>query len=601
MATGVGAARRTAPRRILVAEDSAMMAAVIADALAGAGYEVARVADGRAAMDAVAGPAPPDLLLTDGQMPQLDGLALCAALRARGFTLPIIVLTSDAGQLRPALDAGADDFVRKPFVPTELLARVRSALRTGDLTAELSGERDRYAALMGALRDGVMVFDGDGRIVDTNPRLGQIAGVPHAALVGAEPPFPFWPPEHAADYEATFRAALGAGDRTETDRVYLARGRRVDVIVSLAPVGNRGGQPMFVSTVKDVTARRTAERALRVSEARHRALADEQACLGRVAASVASSASPRAVFDLVAKEVATLLGAEAGGVTRYETDSAVLVGRWSEIPDLRLEVGARLPIDGDGATARVLADGAAVRIDDYERFPDAWLSRPASLHMSAVAAPVRVAGQIWGNVGVVSRRRAAFAPGSEHRLEEFAELVGVAVTGAHARAELARQALTDPLTGVMNRRGFSEALDAKARAADQGGGAPALVMLDVDHFKRVNDLHGHSAGDAVLCELAARLEGCRHEGDLLARVGGEEFALLLTDTDAAGAGAGAERLRAAVASRPFAGVGPCTISLGVAVWRAGDDADALMRRADAALYRAKEGGRDRVAFEPAAA
>lgn len=578
-----------------------MMAAVIVDALHGAGFHVERVADGHAALEVLTAADAPDLLITDGQMPGLDGIELCAALRARGSTLPIIVLTSDADQLRPALDAGADDFVRKPFVPTELLARVRSALRTGDLTAQLSGERDRYAALMGALGDGVLVFNSAGRIVDANPRIGQITGHPHPTLIGATPPFPFWPPELADDYEATFRAALLGGDRTETTRVYVADGQRIDVIVSLAPVGESYAPGMFVSTIKDVTARRTAERALRVSEARHRTLAEEQACLSRVAAAVASSASPQTVFNLVAREVATLLAAEAGGVTRYEADSAVLVGGWTATPELRLPSGARLPITGRSATARVRAEGVAIRIDDYESNPDDWLSRPGSSHTSAVAAPVRVAGKVWGNVGVVSRRRGAFPPGVEHRLQEFAELVGVAVTGAHAWSELARQALTDPLTALTNRRGFSERLDAEVGRAHVGGPSFALVALDVDHFKAVNDVHGHSVGDAVLRELAARLEGLRREGDLIARIGGEEFALLLPGTDGSGAGAIAERLRRGVADHPFPVAGTCTISLGVALWEPGDDADELMRRADRALYRAKDAGRDRVICEMAAA
>ncbi|MEQ9092546.1 MAG: diguanylate cyclase [Miltoncostaeaceae bacterium] len=286
---------------------------------------------------------------------------------------------------------------------------------------------------------------------------------------------------------------------------------------------------------------------------------------------------------------------------RYEPDSSVLVGGWSSVRDLRLPVGARLPITGSSATARVRAEGVAVRIDDYESFPDGWITRPESPHMSAVAAPVKVGGEVWGNVGVVSRRRAAFLPGAEHRLREFAELVGVAVTGAHARSELSRQAITDPLTGLTNRRGFSERLDDEVRRSQLVRSPLALVMLDVDHFKAVNDLHGHAVGDAVLRELSDRLDGLRREGDLAARIGGEEFALILPATDGAGARAIAERLRGAMAGEPFPVAGPCTVSLGVAACGRGDDADSLMSRADSALYRAKESGRDRVVSELAAA
>lgn len=580
--------------RVLIAEDSALVGAHLRTCLEREGYAVDLVPDGIAALRAALANPAPDLLVTDGDMPGIDGFELCRRIRVAGSALAIIFVTARADQVVHALDAGADDFMRKPFAPEELAARVRAALRGSRMATQLADERDRFAALVGSLQDGLMVFDADGCITRTNARLGEITGTDAGALVGVCPPFPFWPPEHADQYGEGLRRALAAGEADEADHVYRRPdGARVDVIVSVAPLagGPTRSECVYVSTVKDVTDRRAAERALRASEARHRALADEQARLSRVAATVASSSDAEAVFSLVGREVTELLGGDAGGVSRFESDSAVLVGGWSRVDALRMRVGARLPLGGETCTSRVWREGRAVRVDDYASLHAGWLGAEldTGVRVSSIAAPVHVAGRLWGTVGSVSRRRAGFAPGAEQQLTEFAALVGVAVTGADARAELARRATTDPLTGLLNRGAFEECL------ADAVTGPLSLALFDLDHFKDVNDRQGHHVGDAVLRELGRRMRASSREADTLARVGGEEFVVLMPGTGLAAAVAAAERIRELVAATPFTPGGPCTISCGVAERRPGDDGPTLMLRADRALYSAKGAGRNMVA------
>lgn len=169
--------------------------------------------------------------------------------------------------------------------------------------------------------------------------------------------------------------------------------------------------------------------------------------------------------------------------------------------------------------------------------------------------------------------------------------------GARLHDELRRRATTDALTGLANRGAFEEALAREIARARRAGAALAVVVLDVDHFKRVNDAHGHAAGDAVLREVAARLEAAARAGDLAGRVGGEEFAVALPDADLAAAADVAERVRRRVADAPVAfpgGAVAVTISAGVAALAGGEDAVALVARADARLYEAKRAGRDRV-------
>lgn len=158
---------------------------------------------------------------------------------------------------------------------------------------------------------------------------------------------------------------------------------------------------------------------------------------------------------------------------------------------------------------------------------------------------------------------------------------------------LHRAAEHDVLTGLANRRAFDSRL-AIAVSAALSGTAFALVMMDVDHFKSVNDRFGHPAGDAVLSWLGSTLQAAARQGDLVARYGGEEFVALLSGAHAAGAAAWAERVRVLVSVGPAPVPGGVTISAGVAAWRPGDIAADGVRRADLALYAAKAAGRDRV-------
>jgi len=165
-------------------------------------------------------------------------------------------------------------------------------------------------------------------------------------------------------------------------------------------------------------------------------------------------------------------------------------------------------------------------------------------------------------------------------------------------------AVTDELTGLYNRRYFDRHLAVmlgKAQAQDRD---LAVMLLDVDHFKAVNDTHGHDVGDAVLKELAQRLRRNIRGVDLACRFGGEEFVVLMPDTDHRQAESVAERVRTAMAERPFE-IGSMltlalTISVGVSLNEQDHDTpETLLKRADIALYRAKREGRNRVVFDAA--
>lgn len=167
------------------------------------------------------------------------------------------------------------------------------------------------------------------------------------------------------------------------------------------------------------------------------------------------------------------------------------------------------------------------------------------------------------------------------------------------RLELAQIAISDPLTGCHNRRGLDELGEQILDLARVRGWPVAALLIDIDRFKRINDAHGHRAGDLALVAVADRLRDGVREGDLVARIGGDEFVVLMSDTTAAQATIAAERLRRSIAApelldAPFEEV-RVTITIGVAEWDRDAALETLVDRADKALYLARSNGRDRLA------
>ncbi len=188
-------------------------------------------------------------------------------------------------------------------------------------------------------------------------------------------------------------------------------------------------------------------------------------------------------------------------------------------------------------------------------------------------------------------------------------LLGRAMESSHRRAfalerELHRDARTDTLTGLHNRRAMEEHGPLELKRAQRAGTPVSVILVDVDHFKTINDRYGHETGDAVLRAMAGVLRSALRETDALGRWGGEEFIVVLNDTGVHTAGEIAERMRAAVAATTFAGLaGGVTISLGVStLLTVGSPAhawDGLIKDADSLLYQAKKAGRNRVIYAQA--
>ena len=377
----------------------------------------------------------------------------------------------------------------------------------------------------------------------------------------------------------------GDVDRVQFETIHRRRdGSTYPVEMRMQLVGSES-PPVIAAVVQDITARHAAELELRGREAENRRLATEQGALRRVATAVAQEDDPQAAFDLVCEEAVRLLGAASGGLVRFEEEgTATRMGAWGAVgAPPAFAQGERL--DGDGLAGTVHRTGRAARID----VPDETGRR------GAIAAPGRAGDRLWGAIGVLGTIDPGAMPDAPERLGRFAELVGIAVSNAEARARLAALAATDHLTGLANHRTFQERLAQEVVRASRHGRRFSLVLLDIDHFKRVNDDLGHQAGDAVIRETARRLNALTRAGDLMARVGGDEFAWLMPEAGGMEAWRAADRAREAIAAEDVPGIGHITISAGVCDLDQAPQQSELFRLADGALYWAKQHGRD-VAF-----
>jgi diguanylate cyclase (GGDEF)-like protein len=394
-------------------------------------------------------------------------------------------------------------------------------------------------ALISLTRDAMVVVNGDGVCLFANPAAEMLLGKPGEMLVGREIGLPLGAPDGS---EVEMSAADGSWRTAEL--------RAVDV--------HWEGQDARLATLRDVTNRARAAAALAAHVGRQTAIAD----LGRQALMQLSEGLAQAAAEAVLEHT---------GAVRVEV---LQVAGESLLP--RARAGALPPVpavNGSGISALVDNDAPAASV-----------------------AAIRSREGLWGLIAAHAEDAAQLTPEHAPFVEAVAAVLGGAIERERVEDAARYQALHDALTGLPNRVLFLDRLEHALALARRTGDPLAVLFLDLDQFKRINDSLGHLAGDTLLCETSRRLRDVVRSTDTVARLSGDEFAVLAPGMDSAGGLELADRIRAGLSTPVVLDEHEHVIthSVGIAIgWPPNASSQGLLRDADAAMFHAKARGRDR--------
>jgi diguanylate cyclase (GGDEF)-like protein/PAS domain S-box-containing protein len=448
-----------------------------------------------------------------------------------------------------------------------------------DITERVLAERrqqrdtDRYRALARSVPGVfVLLFDSELRYLIAEGQELESFGYRSAELEGRRI-HEVLDSALAAELEPRYRAAL-SGQEVSWSRQIGPRTYRLKA----GPVHSAEDATAGMVVAVDVTDRLQQEQTW--------------AALHEIATAVARNAAPAAISEQVAFIVRDLFHVDSAAVVRFTGAlSADIVAMAPALPPTLSRRHVFSPTDVS-ATVRVAVTGKpALVVYGPEGGPAAEQMRAGGFR-SAAGAPIRVHGSLWGVITLTSKSSTGVTEAMLERLAQFAELVEIAIGNTEARASLELQATTDQLSGLPNRRALEQHLSHEIELAASRSTSLSAIVIDIDHFKQVNDTFGHLMGDVVLADVANRLRSVARQDEIVARFGGEEFVWLLPGTDGSEALVAAERARTAIEAEPFGEVGSITVSAGVSELRdAGSNS--LLACADRALYAAKHAGRNR--------
>jgi diguanylate cyclase (GGDEF)-like protein/PAS domain S-box-containing protein len=439
------------------------------------------------------------------------------------------------------------------------------------------------------LDEAVIVADEQRRIILVNPATLSLFGYDERDLLGRSARDLYTDEQ---DFVAKGRVRFNANAAIEHSS-YLSRYRRRDGSVFDAetiagPIRDpASGQIMYLGIVRDVSARLSAEKAL---HALHTIASDQNLDFVQ---------RRRAILDLGRE----YFGLPVGVVSRINADRYEIVDAID--PDHGMRIGDVYPL-AETYCSEVLSRSGPLGIDgtNRARVADKACYRRFGLH-AYIGCPIRVAGELYGTLYFSSVEQSSlFSQADLDLIGMFAQWIGqeirmersiAALRDAHDK--LSRVATIDELTGLGNRRLLVQQLDLEIERGRRQGRPLSVALVDFDRFKQLNDTRGHAAGDAALRHFAAMAQESLRATDHAGRWGGEEFLLLLPDTDREPAITTLERLLHDLRSRAVEFDGDSlhvTASAGVSCTNCEESAEAILQRADAALYRAKANGRDRV-------
>jgi diguanylate cyclase (GGDEF)-like protein/PAS domain S-box-containing protein len=586
-----------ASERLLIIDDSPDIHELVQAWLVSESLEFSSCLDGKEAL-ATAISVRPDLILLDVDLPGINGFEVCRRLKEHGATadIPVIFLTGASGtdEKVRGLELGASDYLIKPFDPAELRARVRTSLqakRLMDLLAQkavvLRESEERFRVLAENSSDVITRHTPDGAFLYVSPACLPILGYRSDQLQGKSI-FEF---VHQQDCQAVSKCYAQARSDGETGQVEFRFRRKDGQLVWLESTCRTLADPRS-GTVREIhaSARDITER--KKMEDREQVRADVLAMIAQ--GQVLNDVLRRLIQAAQQQEpdaMAAGIMISAGTVYHCEPDLPPILS--SSIERQLYALVARF---GE------LAAQSGERILQCDLLTDpAWEElRPALIEHGLKSCWFTVIrSRHWDVSGafVLYRRdhQPLSASGTE-LLKLAGDLTSVALEHHELTDQLTFQAHHDALTQLPNRALFSDRVQQALTSAARSGRPAAVLLVDVDRFKYVNDTFGHQAGDEMLCQVTHRLRHRLRASNTLARMGGDEFAAILTDlSDPTDAQRVAQMLTEEF-RQPIQLRGRelfITVSIGSAVYpQDGTDPATLLKNADLALYRAKDAGRN---------
>jgi len=572
--------------RILVVDDDEIIRSLLCTLLEKAGHVVAAAENGQMGLLAVE-TFMPQAIITDWVMPEMNGVEFCKKLRQNNAwrNIYVFMLTSQDGvdRLVEAFSAGANDFMTKPINPKILFARLRAAQRVVQLQEDIEFERrnlhkfsDELVVINKRLRKSEVcaraildnspymawLKDAEGRYVQVNKNCIEYLRRNGATQIIGKTDAEVWPQKAAGKFAAIDENVIKSKEQIRVEETYLDQGNLRWFQIYVTPVIEDGGK-VFGTTgfARDITERKRLEVDLQIA-----AIAFE---------------AREGIFVTDANSVIQRVNNAFTEITGYSAADAV------------------------GKTPHLFASG---RHD-----PAFYLAIRESLTKSGAWQ-----GEIWNrrkNGEVYPEYLTITTIKNEHgEIAHYVSTLHDITERKSAEREIYDLAFYDALTHLPNRRLLNDRLNQALVACKRNRGYNALMFLDLDNFKPLNDTHGHSVGDLLLIEAACRISGCVREADTVARFGGDEFVVILGDlsSDAAAANAEArviaEKIKTTLAAeyqlklgetnREFTTVTHrCTTCIGVVMFNSANASkEELLRDADVAMYRAKDNGRDRIVF-----
>jgi diguanylate cyclase (GGDEF)-like protein/PAS domain S-box-containing protein len=585
---------------------------------------------------------------------------LLAVIFAASFSRPIVALAKAAeaigageletrvslpgsdelGMLARSMNRTADSLQQREKESRQaqeelIVAHANLERRVVERTTELSGAREKLQAVLDAATQiSIVTTDSQGLITVFNSGAERMLGYRAEEMIGKQTAVilhleseimergrelseQFGRPIMGFD---VFVESARQGNAKEHEWTYVCKnGSHLTVSLAVTALRDVDGKPGgFLGVAKDITERKrtdaellrfateldqrifaaaAANDALQRETEELRWLNEERATLGNLNELLLACASADEAYDIFGRAAAGLFQPSTGALHIYAASRNQLTpaAAWGEWPD------ALMPFSPESCWG--------LRRGNY--YLGNGTSTPPCEHAGSVqgGATLCVPLMAYGEVLGVLHLRGTDASTLEAKLQlTTIANDGLALTLANIklRQSLKEQSIRDPLTGLFNRRYLTETLHREFARAQRTGTQVAIVMIDVDHFKRFNDSFGHDAGDAVLKELGTFLRRSVRTDDIACRYGGEEFCLVLPQMDHCSARQRAEVIREGAAALEAKSdgrvLGPVTLSLGVALFpEDGDNTEALVRAADVALYEAKKTGRNRVVMTRAVA